>query len=102
MSKQSGDEFIPLKVDELGDAVLTAAYDRFRVEGKGWRVIKLKDENYISSVTQLSGGVSNWWILIVVPESNFVGFVASNHRNALAMSLVIVAAPSFIASTSTR
>ena len=92
VSKQSGDEFIPLKVDELGDAVLTAAYDRFRVEGKGWRVIKLKDENYISSVTQLSGGVSNWWILIVVPESNFVGFVASNHRNALAMSLVIVAA----------
>jgi len=92
VSKQSGDEFIPLKVDELGDAVLTAAYDRFRVEGKGWRVIKLKDENYISSMTQLSGGVSNWWILMVVPESDFVGFVASNHRTALAMSLVIVAA----------
>jgi class 3 adenylate cyclase len=92
VSKQSGSEFIPISVDELGDAVLTAAYDRFRIEGKGSRLIELKDENYISSATQLSGGVSNWWILIAVPESDFVGFVASNHKNALVMSLVIVAA----------
>ena len=33
--KPVGDEFVPPKVDELGDPVLTAAFDRFRVEGQG-------------------------------------------------------------------
>ena len=90
--KPVGDEFIPPKVDEIGDPVLTAAFDRFRVEGKGRRILEHEDVRYITSATPLPGSGRNWWILIVVPEDDFVGFVASNNRTALAMSLIIVIA----------
>jgi adenylate cyclase len=90
--KPVGDEFVPPKVDELGDPVLTAAFDRFRVEGQGRRVLEREDVRYITSATPLPGSGRHWWILIVVPEDDFIGFVASNNRTALAMSLVIVVA----------
>ena len=90
--KPVGDEFVPPKVDELGDPVLTAAFDRFRVEGQGRRILEREDVRYISSATPLPGSSRQWWVLIVVPEDDFIGFVASNNRTALAMSLVIVLA----------
>ncbi|HKP24682.1 MAG TPA: cache domain-containing protein, partial [Dongiaceae bacterium] len=90
--KPVGDEFIPPKVDEIGDPVLTAAFDRYRVEGKGRRIVELDGTRYISSATPLSGSGRGWWILTIVPEDDFIGFVASNNRTALAMSLIIVIA----------
>jgi adenylate cyclase len=90
--KPVGDEFVPPKVDEIGDPVLTAAFDRFRVEGEGRRIVEREGVRYISSVTPLPGSGRDWWILIVVPEDDFIGFVASNNRTALAMSLIIVIA----------
>ncbi|HEV8389285.1 MAG TPA: cache domain-containing protein [Dongiaceae bacterium] len=92
MIKPTGDQFIPPKVDELDDAILTAAFDRFRVEGQGRRIIEQDGTRYISSVTPLPGTTHKWWVLIVVPEDDFIGFVASNNRTALIMSLVIVLA----------
>ena len=56
--KPTNDEFVPPKVDELGDDVLTAAFDRFRVEGKGRRILEFEGTNYISSVTALPGQIS--------------------------------------------
>jgi adenylate cyclase len=88
--KPTGDAFVPPKVDELGDDVLTAAFDRFRVEGEGRRAIERDGISYISSVTPLPGSSRRWWVMIVVPEEDFIGFVASNNRTALAMSLIIV------------
>lgn len=90
--KPAGDQFVPPKVDELNDPMLTAAFDRFRVEGQGRRIIESDGVNYISSVTPLPGSGRQWWIMIVVPEDDFIGFVASNNRTALAMSMVIVLA----------
>ncbi|HJR21514.1 MAG TPA: cache domain-containing protein [Dongiaceae bacterium] len=90
--KPVGDEFIPPKVDEIGDPVLTAAFDRFRVEGEGRRIIEREGVRYISSATPLPGSGRSWWILTVVPEDDFIGFVAANNRTALAMSLIIVIA----------
>jgi len=90
--KPTGDHFVPPKVDELGDGILTAAFDRFRVEGQGRRVIEHDGVRYISSVTPLPGTTHKWWILIVVPEEDFIGFVANNNRTALFMSSVIVLA----------
>jgi hypothetical protein len=92
MVKQAGDEVVPLRLDEVDDPVLTAAYDRFRVEGQGRRTVEQGGVRYISSTTMLPGAGRDWWVLIVVPEDDFIGFVASNNRTALAMSLVIVAA----------
>ena len=90
--KQAGDQFIPPKVDELDDPILTSAFDRFRVEGQGRRIIERDDVRYISSVTPMPGSARKWWILIVVPEDDFIGFVANNNRTALIMSLSIVLA----------
>jgi adenylate cyclase len=90
--KPAGDEFVPPTIDELGDPVLTAAFDRFRVEGDGRRIFEHDDIRYISSTTPLPGSGRHWWILIVVPEDDFIGFVASNNRTALAMSVIIVLA----------
>jgi class 3 adenylate cyclase len=90
--KPAGQEFVPPKVDELNDPVLTAAFDRFRVEGKGRRIIEHDGVHYISSVTPLPGSSRQWWILILVPEDDFIGFVASNNQTALLMSLIIVLA----------
>src|SRR4030095_13104716 len=75
-----------------GDPVLTAAFDRFRVEGQGRRIVEHEGARYISSATPLPGSGRSWWVLIVVPEDDFIGFVASNNRTALAMSLIIVLA----------
>src|SRR5262249_573249 len=92
MIKPSGDEFVPPKVDELDDPILTAAYDRFRVEGQGRRIIDRDGTRYISSVTALPGTTHKWWVMIVVPEDDFIGFVANNNRTALIMSMSIVLA----------
>jgi hypothetical protein len=90
--KPVGDAFVPPKVDEIGDPVLTAAFDRFRVGGQGRRIVEHDGVRYISSATPLPGSGRSWWVLIVVPEDDFIGFVASNNRTALAMSLIIVIA----------
>lgn len=90
--KPTGEAFVPPKVDELGDAVLTAAFDRFRVQGPGRRLVEEDGTRWITSTTRLPGSAKDWWILIVVPEQDFIGFVANNNQTALAMSLVIVVA----------
>jgi adenylate cyclase len=90
------------RVDELGDEVLTHAYDRFRIEGAGHRVIEVGYRRYISAVTPIKSAGRNWSTMIVVPEDDFVGFVASNNRKALVMSLVIVAVATFLASLLVR
>jgi class 3 adenylate cyclase len=85
-----GDEFVPPRLDEIGDPVLTGAYDRFRIEGQGKRVIEVDGIRYVTSVSPLIGDGRQWWVMIVVPEDDFTGFVMSNSRRGLAMSLVIV------------
>jgi len=90
MLRPSGDEFIPPRLDEIGDPILTGAYDRFRVEGQGKRVIEIDGVRYVTSVSPLKGDGRQWWVLIVVPEEDFTGFVMNNSRKGLAMSLIIV------------
>ncbi len=87
----------PPRLDDIGDPVLTAAFDRFRVEGKGRRVFELDGEAYVTSATPLPVKARDWWTLIVVPESDFTGFVSTNQQRTLAMSLVIVAAVAILA-----
>jgi adenylate cyclase len=90
------------RVDELGDDVLTHAYDRFRIEGAGHRVIEFSGRRYISAVTPIASTGRNWLTMIVVPEDEFVGFVGRNNRRALWLSLVIVAVAASLASLLVR
>jgi class 3 adenylate cyclase len=102
MLREIKGELVAPRVDELGDDVLTHAYDRFRIEGAGHRVIEVGGRRYISAVTPITDAGRNWSTMIVVPEDDFVGFVASNNRKALVMSLVIVAVATLLASLLVR
>lgn len=97
LARQNGDTFAPQKLDQIDDPVLRGAYDRFRVEGQGKHMMEIDDASYIASVTPLPSGGQKWWVLIVVPEEDFVGFVISNNQNALVMSLVVVFAVATLA-----
>jgi adenylate cyclase len=90
------------RIDEIDDHVLTHAYDRFRIAGRGHRVIEVGGRPYVSAVTPIAGAGRDWLTLIVVPENDFVGFVATNNRRALWMSLAIVAVASVLASLLVR
>jgi len=90
MRKDAAGTLTPARVDELGDPALTAAYDRFRVEGHGRRVIEVQGRRYVTAVTPLPTAGRDWYVLTVVPEEEFVGFVTSNNRHALLLSMGII------------
>jgi hypothetical protein len=94
--------FINARIDELGDPAVTAAYDRFRVEGHGRRVIEVQGRRYVTAVAPLPGAGRDWSVLIVVPEDEFVGFVASNNRHALLLSIGVVAIAALLAALLVR
>ncbi|MFO1127412.1 MAG: adenylate/guanylate cyclase domain-containing protein [Rhodospirillales bacterium] len=83
---------VPASIDQLGDPVLTRAYDRLRVLGYGWHVMDDEGTRFIiasSSLREIVG--RDWSLLFVVPEDDFVGFVAANNRTSLLMSVGVVA-----------
>jgi class 3 adenylate cyclase len=78
-------------LDELGDPVLTRAYNRLRVQGYGRQVLDVEDHRIIVSsapVSMIAG--RDWVVLIVVPETDFVGFVSDSAFAALVMSVLVV------------
>lgn len=86
-------------IEDVDDPALQRAFDRYRIEGHGRRSFELDGRRYISSVTSLSGQVQREWsVLLVVPEDDFVGFVADNVRQTLIMGLSIIALAALFAS----
>jgi adenylate cyclase len=90
------------RVDEVGDPVLEHAYDRFRTDGFAHHVIEVDGRRYIAAVTPLAAAGREWALMMVVPEDDFIGFVASNNRKALGMSLIVVALAAILASLLVR
>ncbi|HTU54038.1 MAG TPA: adenylate/guanylate cyclase domain-containing protein [Acetobacteraceae bacterium] len=93
----AGDQLAAARVDQLGDKLLTGAYDHFRVEGYGRRLITVNGEPVVSIAARLPAASRNWSLLIVVPEKDFTGFVAADSRHALALSLIVVALAALLA-----
>src|SRR5262249_28890213 len=90
MRRDAKGTLTPTHVDELGDPALTAAYDRFRIEGHGRRVIEVQGRRYVTAVTALPTAGRDWSVLTVVPEEEFIGFVTSNNRRSLLLSIGII------------
>ena len=79
------------KLDDLDEPVLSYAYSVLRVEGSGRRILTIGEDRYIFSAEparRLAG--LDWIVLIVVPETDFVGFVADSGMTALLMSIAVV------------
>ncbi len=80
----------PVRLDALGDPVLTRAFDVFRIEGPGRGRIQVEGRWWLTIAAPLPGvSGRDWSVLIVVPEAAFVGFVGRNTRIALAAAGVI-------------
>jgi class 3 adenylate cyclase/GAF domain-containing protein len=80
----------PPRLDELDDPVLTNVYNRLRIEGYGRKILEIGHRRIIVSsepVAMMTG--RDWVVLIVVPETDFVGFVADSGWIALLMSIAV-------------
>ena len=83
-----GKEGAPLpQLDEFGDPTLTRIYNRLKVDGYGRKLLEIDNQRIIVSSRVLKALTGrNWSVLIVAPESDFIGFVISSSWIALAMS----------------
>ena len=81
----------PARLDLLGDPVLTAAYDRFRVEGYGRRVVEVNRTREIMMSSKLPTPGNDWSVLIDVAPSP--GFSDESVRVYLATGLHDVGRP---------
>ena len=97
MVDQGNGNFVAAKVDALGDPALTRAYDHFRAEGAGRQVEEVNGQPYIVTITPLTTGGRNWFIVIAAPVDDFAGFITRSSRNALIISLVIILIASVLA-----
>jgi adenylate cyclase len=90
--KQESGKLRPITIDELGDPALMRAFNHYRISGQGQRIFNVSGRRYISLISTLSATTGRRWsVFIVVPEDDFVGFVATNNRRSLILSLSIVA-----------
>jgi len=90
MLLQKDNQLVAARVDELNDPVITAAWDRYRIEGTGRRLIDVDGIRQISMVEALPVEGRDWRVMIVVPEADFTGFVLANNHTGLAMSVVVI------------
>lgn len=85
--RKEGDALRTVTVQELGDAPITRAYNRFRIEGPGVYALELDGVRYRGSATSLPDSLgTDWHVLITVPEEDYVGFVAERTRSVATMS----------------
>jgi len=98
MLKRIGDVLQPGMLNELGDPVLSRAYNRFKIEGHGRRILTVDKRRYLNTISSLRATVGrDWSVMIVVPEEDFIGFVKENTGRALLMTSIIVILASIMA-----
>ncbi len=91
MVKKEGDVYRFIRVEELQDTVLRRAFSRFQIKGYGHRTLTVDDQRYLTTAFLLPTQIGHdMTVFIIVPEEDFVGFVARNNRNALLMSIGVV------------
>jgi class 3 adenylate cyclase len=84
--KGTGDTLQTVRLDELGDPVLTRAFNRFKIQGHGQRALVVDDRRYLNTVTSLRSTVGrDWSVMIIVPEEDYVGFLRANLNKVLLM-----------------
>jgi class 3 adenylate cyclase len=91
LAKKEGEVFNSIFAEELGDPVLTRAYNRFRINGHGHYELTVDDQKYLFAAFSLLETMKrDYSVFVIVPQDDFVGFVTRNNRNVLLMSISIV------------
>jgi len=85
--KQVGESLDTVLVQELDDAAITRAYNQFRIQGPGTYALEVDGVNYRASGSSLPTALgTDWHVVIIVPENDYVGFVNERTRSTAAMS----------------
>jgi class 3 adenylate cyclase len=80
-------QLVQRRADELGDPVLTRAYDMARLDPRLRAAFELEGRRHIVLAAPIaSEGNEGWSLLLTVPEDDFAGFVTTSGRTALLMS----------------
>ena len=74
----------------LNDPGLAGAYDRFRVEGYGSRMVSIGDTRFVAIASRLPAAGQDWVLLVAAPQSDFTGLAESNSRRTFLFSLVTI------------
>jgi adenylate cyclase len=74
----------------LDRTLLASAWDRFRLEGPGHRIIEVNGRRIVTMAEPLSVSGVDWNLVIIVPADEFTGFLVAHNRTALLMSAIIV------------
>ena len=86
------DALRPARVEELGEPVIREAFDRVRISGETRAIMEIDGTRQIVSASSLRQTVGrDWWLLLIVPETDFVGFVAANNAKTLMLSGSVMA-----------
>jgi class 3 adenylate cyclase len=89
--KKEGETYRTLRIDELDDAVAQRAYNRYQVEGHGYRNLTVDDRHYLTAAFFFPTKIGhNLTVFLFVPEQDFIGFVNRNNRTVLLMSISIL------------
>ena len=87
----SGDSLETVMLNELGDPVLTRAFNRFKIDGHGLRVLDVDGRRYLNTITSLRSEVGRDWSgMIIVPEEDFLAFLKDDLGNIYLMTGIIV------------
>jgi adenylate cyclase len=85
--KQDGSTLVQRRADEIGDPILTRAFDMARLNPHVRAVFELEGQRHIVLAAPVDGeGIRDWMLLLTVPEDDFAGFVTRSGRAALLMS----------------
>jgi len=80
------------RIEELGEPVIREVFDRVRISGETRAIMEIDGTRQIVSASSLRQTVGrDWWLLLIEPETDFVGFVAANNAKTLMLSGSVVA-----------
>ena len=85
-----GRQAVPTPADALADPALIGAYDRFRVEGYGNRIIDVGNKPHVAIASRLPAAGQDWVLLIAAPQSDFTGFAEDSSRKDALLSLITI------------
>ena len=85
-----GRQAVPTPADALADPALIGAFDRFRVEGYGNRIIDVGGKPYVAIASRLPAAGQDWVLLIAAPQSDFTGFAEDSSRKDALLSLITI------------
>ncbi len=88
----------PARITDIGEPAIRRAFDQFRLEGPGRRMLAINGERYISLATPVPAELGQpWTVFVVVPEQDFVGIATAQSRSTLLLALTITLVSALLA-----